>query len=193
MFDNWNNVHGVSMQCFARHFRETIATIPDIHMIEPNNILSEPKTIFWIDLNDVTPEELDTVFTQEIFSARRKGLYQGVALWFSCQFPNKVNKKERVVLSTGPKNEPTHWKQTVIVLPTETIVEEGEPIAFELIIKRSNQDRRRYTIEFTMMDPEKVTHPEPCDCHMTKCIIIKKMLEQYEQQDCMNGDEKETC
>lgn len=31
----------------------------------------------------------------------------------------------------------------------------------------------------TMQDPEAVEHPQPCSCHMTKCILVKTFLKQH--------------
>lgn len=30
-----------------------------------------------------------------------------------------------------------------------------------------------------MLDPEVVEHPQPCSCHMTKCILVKEFLKQH--------------
>lgn len=171
------------MESMGKKLRLSKSDKPDVIDLKADDILTEPKTISWINLNDITVEELDAHFVQEVVVAQKAGTYQGLALWFSCQFPNKVDDRNNIVLSTSPMDTPTHWKQTVVVLPNAITVEVGEPLAFELNIKRSIKNRRRYNIEFTMMDPEKVIHPEPCECYLTKCIIIKKMLEQYEKED----------
>lgn len=67
-------------------------------------------------------------------------------MWFECFFPDlSADRNEsRVILGTGPLSEATHWKQTVIVLPQEQVVEKGEPIAFQLDITRDKEFNRRY-------------------------------------------------
>lgn len=89
-------------------------------------------------------------------------------------------------MSTEPEEPPTHWKQTVIVLPSDQQVEEGTPIAYDLLLKRCIDNNRRYTIEVTMLDPAEVEHPEYCLCHLTKCILVRAVLEKYEKND-LNG------
>lgn len=73
-------------------------------------------------------------------------MYQGLCVWFECMFPELAKDREepRVVLSTGPSDPATHWKQTVIVLPQEHEVESGEPIAFQMDVTRDKQYCRRY-------------------------------------------------
>lgn len=65
-------------------------------------------------------------------------------MWFECVFPDLENSKEgQVRLETGPLNPPTHWKQTVIILPEEQEVEMGDPIAFQLDMTRDAVNGRR--------------------------------------------------
>lgn len=181
LYEFWEDVEGVSMKCVGQKLRKEKSQKPEILQISSKDLLSDGNALFWIDLNDVTLEELDTIYHQEVVASMRNGKYQGLCIWFTCQFPSENN--DSITLSTSPIEPPTHWKQTVIVLPEEVDVEVGSPITYELFIKRNENDRRRYNIEFVMLDPEGVTHPEPCDCHMTKCILIKKMLEQYEHEN----------
>lgn len=82
--------------------------------------------------------------------ASKNGQYQGICVWFDCNFP-RLSSRDHIVLSTGPKAKPTHWKQTVILLPDEQTVEEQEPIAFQLDMKRDiNSSRRYYSHYFAM-------------------------------------------
>lgn len=46
---------------------------------------------------------------------------------------------------------PTHWKQTVIVLPEEQLVEENEPIAFQLDMKRDTENPRRWNSYYVII------------------------------------------
>lgn len=182
MYEFWKNIEGISMKCVGERFRKTKSIKPEITELKPEDILSEGRSILWIDINDITIDELQTIYTQEIIAVLKEGSYEGMCIWFTCEFPF-TNEDEAVVLSTSPYDEPTHWKQTIVVLPTEVVVEKGMPVCFEMVIKRTEEMNRRYNIEFTMLDPEEVTHPEPCDCYMTKCIIIKKMLENYDNAE----------
>ncbi len=128
--------------------------------------------LVWIDLSNVQSEDLHCLAGEEIvISCNKSGNYQGFAIWFDVEFPDGSE------LSTAPHQEPTHWKQTVIVLPTSMQVEEKEPVAFELKLDRNSSNPRRYNVAFTMLDATEVTHDIPCDCYMTKCIVTKAYIE----------------
>lgn len=171
------------MKCVGELYRQFKSQKPEILDISKENLLHEGTVISWIDLKDIRSDELHTIYERCVVASAKNGQYQGLCLWFTCNFPSLSNE-EAVVLSTTPGDPKTHWKQTVIVLPNELTVEEGSPIAFKIYLKRCTDNSRRYNIEFTMLDPEEIRHPEPCECHMTKCIIIKKMLQQYESGEC---------
>lgn len=79
----------------------------------------------------------------------KAGRVQGICIWFECSFPS--DNEEEIVLCTGPYSSPTHWKQTVIVLPHEQILDDiGDPVGFELVMRRSEENSRRL-INFTQL------------------------------------------
>ncbi|XP_072391115.1 protein arginine N-methyltransferase 6 isoform X1 [Diabrotica undecimpunctata] len=177
MYTFWNNVAGVSMSVLGSKLRENASQKPLCECISPDSILAEAETILWIDLREVTLDDVKDFEIRHVAVATKKGQYEGICIWFSCTFPSTT--KEPVTLSTEPEEPTTHWKQTVIVLPSSLEVEEGSPIAYDLALKRSQENNRRYTLEVTMLDALEVEHPEYCMCHMTKCILIRKMLDNY--------------
>lgn len=170
------------MNSFAQRLREMRSQQPAVLQLTEKDLLSEGRSILWLDLRDISNEEVDTAYERAVVTCTNPGYWQALCLWFTCSFPGGIE------LQTGPADSPTHWHQTVLVLPQQLPVEKGTPVAYELHVKRSSAEPRRYDIEVEMLDPEEETHPEPCNCHMTKCIIIKKMIEQYEKQ---NVNEKE--
>ncbi|XP_057661041.1 uncharacterized protein LOC130896761 [Diorhabda carinulata] len=174
----WDNVNGVKMSSLGSKLRQQAHQKPLCESLDPEYILSESDTVLWIHLQDVTLEEVKYIESNHIAVARKKGKYEGICLWFSCTFPSKTT--EPVELSTEPGEPITHWKQTIIVLPLSLDVEEGSPVAYSLVLKRSSENNRIYNIEVTMLDPSEVEHPEYCLCHMTKCILVRKMFEKYE-------------
>lgn len=181
MYNVWTNVDGVSMQTFATKLRLEAFRKPQTIIVAPNHVLSEPEVVFWIDLREITIEDLSTIHLAHVAVSRQNGLYQGICLWFTCAFPS--TDTEPVTLSTEPDEAATHWKQTVIVLPNEIPVEEGTPIAYELNLFKGDNENRKYMIEFTMLDADEVEHPEYCQCYMTKCILVRNMLEKYEKNE----------
>ncbi|XP_063908013.1 uncharacterized protein LOC135126122 isoform X2 [Zophobas morio] len=178
MFDTWTNIEGVSMKSVGAKIRAENSHKPSTTLVPLENVLADPEVVLWLDLREVTPDDVSTAKIQHVAVASKAGKYQGICLWFSCTFPSFVT--EPITLSTSPEDPPTHWQQTTIVLPTELEVEEKSPMVYELSLARSSENPRRYNIEVTMLDPEEVPHPEYCSCHMTKCILTRAVLEKYE-------------
>lgn len=80
-----------------------------------------------------------------LLGTSKMGNFQGMCIWFDCQFPvlSGRSSEPAVMLCTAPWSPQTHWKQTVIVLPEEEIVDKGQPIAWELTMKRNEENNRR--------------------------------------------------
>ncbi|XP_045483321.1 probable protein arginine N-methyltransferase 6.1 isoform X1 [Harmonia axyridis] len=180
-FEKWSDIDGVSMNTFGEKIRIEASKKPVISAIEPDCILSDPEIVTWIDLKEITQEELKLMEAEHLVVCNKSGKYQGICLWFSCTFPSQDT--EPIILSTGPEDPKTHWKQTIIVLPTEIEVEKGAPIAYKLSLKASEDSFRKYNLEVTMLDSNEIQHPEYCSCYMTKCIVIRAMLDKYEKDN----------
>lgn len=145
LFDYWDNVDGVKMQSFAQLLRAKRSSKPEILTIGKEDLLHEGIVMSWIDLHEVSPEDLDEISLKEVVPVRRDGSYQGLCIWFDCQFPTH-DPDGGIVFSTSPKSSQTHWKQCIVVLPSNACedVAKGEPIAFGLVMKRNPNDRRKY-------------------------------------------------
>ncbi|GBP64162.1 Probable protein arginine N-methyltransferase 6.1 [Eumeta japonica] len=185
LYEQWENVHGVSMTTFAKLLRESKHSKPEITILQPQHLIGTEVTMCWIDLRWDKVSDLDSFSVQHVVGANKTGLYQGISIWFSCNFPHldKDSNEAPVILDTSPFNLPTHWKQTVIILPKEQHVEEGEPIAFKVDMTRDEVSSRRYTLQVSLLDPHEVEHPLPCSCHLTKCILIKTFMQQHPEKE----------
>lgn len=184
-FEEWDNVDGVRMQSLAKAIREQKSKKPEILCLKAENLLHDGTVMAWFDLKDITLADLEELSFKEVIVIERAGRYQGVCIWFDCEFPISEDAGESVVLSTSPLNPDTHWMQTVVVLPDEAHddVEPKDPVAFSLLIKRNADNRRRYNMEMTMIDREEIEHSLPCDCIMTKCILTKAHLASISERD----------
>lgn len=181
MYEQWDDVSGVSMKSFSAKLRHEATQKPLTETLEAQNILADSEVVCWVDLREVTHEDTKNYKLKHLAVATKPGNYQGICLWFACNFPSDAT--EPVTLSTEPEEPETHWKQTTIVLPSSIEVEPGAPIAYEICLKRSDEAERRYDIQVTMLDPEEMEHPEYCTCYMTKCILVRAVLEKYEKSD----------
>lgn len=206
-FEFWDDILGVSMKwvhfCIktitllhyllltsvllsrsvAECYRNTKSLRPEILLIPKEDILAEGKLLVWLDLTTTTLVELNCFGGEEtVLTCCKNGKYQGFGIWFDVEFPDGS------MLSTAPTAEPTHWKQTVIVLPTSIEVNENEPVAFQLKLDKNSSNSRMYNISFIMLDPSNIPHDIPCDCYMTKCIVTKTYIEN--QRIEINTEEK---
>lgn len=176
-FENWTNVNGVRMTSIGQAIRQQKSTKPGIISIDKEHLLHGGTVITWLDLRDITMDDLKQISFKEVIVCDKPGRYQGICLWFDCEFPfDDVGAS--IVLSTSPFSPPTHWKQTVILLPENAHqdVEAKYPLAFSLEILRNAENPRRYNIELELIDADDMEHSIPCDCYLTKCILTKAHL-----------------
>ncbi|XP_050305337.1 protein arginine N-methyltransferase 6 [Anthonomus grandis grandis] len=183
VYKYWENVNGVHMESFSRLLREQAYKKPLTEKVHPDCLLSQGEVVSWLDLKEVTKEDLNEIKFSHVAVATKESTYEGICIWFTCTFPFQKGPSsvEPVILSTEPDEPETHWKQTLICLPNSLKVEVGSPICYDLVLKRSEENSRRYTLELSMLDPDEVEHPEFCSCYMTKCILANAMLEKYER------------
>jgi len=177
-FDAWNDVDGVQMSSLASAIREQKSHKPEVFVVSQDDLLHDGTVIAWLDLNAVTVSDLDEFQFKEVIVIQKPGRYQGVCLWFDVEFPSD-DEGDIITLSTHPSAPPTHWKQTVILLPEQAQedVDERDPIAFELSIRRNAENNRHYNLELTLIDQEQLEHQLPCNCILTKCILTKAHLD----------------
>ncbi|XP_013187645.2 uncharacterized protein LOC106132695 [Amyelois transitella] len=178
LYTQWDDVHGVSMATFAKQLRASKADKPEIMVLEQDDILGDEVTLCKINLMEDKLESLEKFSSQHVTAACKEGLYQGLCVWFECLFPDTTDGGGcQVKLDTSPKSPSTHWKQAVIVLPEEQEIEEDEPIAFKMEMRKDPAQPRRYNLEVELIDPETVEHPLPCYCRTLKCILIKTYMD----------------
>ncbi|KAM7352805.1 arginine methyltransferase 8 [Cochliomyia hominivorax] len=178
LFDYWEDVDGFCLSSFGTMLRQQKSNRPEICSISYKDLLHKGVAMYWIDLMDITNKELDSIVFQEVLPVEKSGKHQGFCIWFECRFPSESNENS-VVLSSSPDSTATHWKQCVVVLPETACddLEENAPVAFKISMNRNNQDNRKYDLEVELLDPNVVEHPVPCDCHLTKCILLKAHLQ----------------
>ncbi|VVC43873.1 Protein arginine N-methyltransferase,S-adenosyl-L-methionine-dependent methyltransferase [Cinara cedri] len=173
LYSDWDNIFGVKMRSFAQSLRGLYLNRPKIMSIKLENILAQDiNPMVELDLRHCQTQQLEEIIVKNYLTVIDKnGIYQGVCFWFDVQFLNKDNK-----LSTSPGAPQTHWKQTIIVLPTQMEVEEGDAVMFNVQFKRSSQNSRHYSINLEMLNAAQESHPNPCCCNQTKCKIIRTFL-----------------
>ncbi len=186
LFDDFEDLDGVKMTHFGKHLRHQKSKKPEVLVVPESDILSEDNVVSFLDLLDIERSDLDTIEFKEVIVSKKAGKLQGICIWFDVMFPTNETdpNSETIVLSTSPRSEATHWKQTVILLPDQAVdtIEEKTPVAIHLVVKRNENNPRHYNLDLTLLDAEKEEHPLPCFCHLTKCILTKAHLEQMEME-----------
>lgn len=172
LYSEWDYVYGVKMRSFAQALCNLYLNRPKIMNIQIENLLAQNVSpIIELNLRNCQPQQLNEINAERYLTVvEKRGIYQGVCFWFDVQFPT-IN-----TLSTSPGAPQTHWKQTIIVLPIQMDVEEGDALMFNVQFKRNSPHSRHYSINLEMLDAANEPHPNPCSCNQTKCKIIKTFL-----------------
>lgn len=170
--EDYNAFFGLNMSYFSKNLRASCQSEPQIFSISKELLLSEPIELFSFNVKEVSVESLDSLSGEFVIPASRGGKYQAICLWFDVSFPS--DSQNNNVLSTSPFVNETHWKQTVIVFNEEIHLEEKEPVAFEISLKKNGS--RFYLIEYEPKDPTELRHPTPCNCYDLKCRVINAFI-----------------
>ncbi|XP_055921962.1 protein arginine N-methyltransferase 6 [Eupeodes corollae] len=174
LYKYYNDVDGIKMTKFAKRLREQKSSKPEICCLKKEDLLAEGTVMHFMNLEEVTLEEIEEIKFESLVPIEYPGRFEGICIWFEVLFPAEA-REDCVILSTEPQSPATHWKQCVVVFSDDACldVEKGEPVSYFITMKRNPENARRYNLEVEVKDPEKVEHPMPCDCHMTKCILMK--------------------
>lgn len=118
----WNNVYNFDMSAVKEVALKSKMKKPEVCLVPKSDLLAEPSCVKTFNLRWVTGEDVQSFTETSFVGITRAGLYQGLCLWFECDFDGREYDEEGkengrlVTLSTSPSSPPTHWKQTVVVL-----------------------------------------------------------------------------
>ena len=83
------------------------------------------------------------------------------------QIKEKQIEFNRIVLSTSPNSENTHWKQTLIFLPERLNIKKDDVLGFGIKMKPSQDNYRLYDIELTLLPKDHI-----------QCQLLRAMMQQ---------------
>jgi len=130
----WNNVYGFDMSCI----KELALMEPLVDVCDPQQVISNACAVLNIDLYTVTKEQLD--FTAPFkLTVNRDDYCHALVAYFTVEFSRSHTK---LMFSTGPRSEYTHWKQTVFYLDEPMTVTSGESITGNITVNRNNKNPR---------------------------------------------------
>lgn len=130
----WNNVYGFDMSCI----KELALMEPLVDVCDAKQVIGSACPVLNIDLYTVTKEQLDfsAPFTLTI---NRDEYCHAFVAYFTVEF-SKTHTK--LMFSTGPRSEYTHWKQTVFYLEDPMTVTAGESVTGTITVNRNNKNPR---------------------------------------------------
>nr|CAH7764952.1 unnamed protein product [Callosobruchus chinensis] len=78
LYDYWEDVQGVSMTCLASKLREQACKKPVTEVISADALLSDAEVVVWLDLREVTCEDIKSIEMRHVAVANKEGKYQGM-------------------------------------------------------------------------------------------------------------------
>lgn len=130
----WNNVYGFKMQ----PIKQLAMLEPLVDTVESAASVTTVNKMLTIDIATITKEELDFNVPYEVV-ARRQDFVHAMVVWFDVEF---THCHVPLSFSTGPADEYTHWKQTVMYLNKVLAVSPGDNIKGTLACSRNAKNPR---------------------------------------------------
>ena len=91
----------------------------NVDKIDPSQIITTTSKIFDVDINSCKVDDLQfsSEYTFQVLPRTNYPLvgrqdFNSLVMWFEVDFPlgEDKNEQERIILSTSPRSEFTHWK-----------------------------------------------------------------------------------
>lgn len=130
----WDNVDGFNMSCIKKLAMQE----PLVDTVDPKQVMSSPSKLITIDIHTVKTEDLGFTVPFRLV-AHRDDFCHAFVVSFDIEF-SKCHKK--VVFSTSPHAQYTHWKQTVFYLNEVISMKKGEEIRGEFTCKPNSKNPR---------------------------------------------------
>ncbi|KAL3854696.1 hypothetical protein ACJMK2_013954, partial [Sinanodonta woodiana] len=126
------------------------------HEMKPEDCLSSPVSVVFIDMKTVTVAELEHYMHHFSFQIQKDQVIHGFASWFQVTFDPLGHNNDVVILNTGPWHELTHWKQNLFLLDEPINIKEGEIISgsFELYHHEEWRRHLRVLLKFNKVPNE---------------------------------------
>ena len=148
--DFWDNVYGFQMTSM----KNEILSEAQIETVSEQVINTSVCVIKTIDLMECSLEETQSFETNFHLVCDSDKPIVAIVGWFDCLFDMNPFK-HKVILSTSPFTESTHWKQTVFVLKKPIPSKTGHSIDGNIKVYRNIRDIRSLIVEIKINGREK--------------------------------------
>lgn len=127
----WNQTafYGVDLSAMKQRAVENHFSQPVVGYFPPEILLSSQPATHELDFKTVTAQQLDTFDMPFRFVIERTAILHGLGCWFTVDF---LGSTARVVLSTAPDQQGTHWYQCRLLLPTPIAVNATQTVSGNL-------------------------------------------------------------
>lgn len=157
--DYWDNVYGFRFT----PFKKWALLEPLVEKCPSERIRTTSSNIYTIDLNTCKVEDLDFTVDFSIVAINSDNIHAFV-VWFDVEFVGKSSN--RVVLSTSPYLEQTHWTQTTFYLEEPFYIESDATIKGTFSLKPNEKNPRDQDINITYTYDGRVGRPLSQDYKM---------------------------
>jgi protein arginine N-methyltransferase 1 len=144
----WSSVDGLDMSAFAPHVAEAALQAPLVTLLQPGQLLAQPREVAVIDCCSVTVSDLSEVGGQRLcFLSDKTATVHGYAIWFSVEFP-----ETECLLSNAPGLPATHWQQSVVLLPDMLAATAGQTrLDARIVLRKDAASPRDCEIEVELL------------------------------------------
>ncbi len=120
----WADVRGLDMAPVAARLRRAARAEAVVRRVAPEDLLSPGVAVRAFDLATMAPGDQD--FTADfLLEADGAGAAEALVLWFDASFTARFCAEAPAELPTGPRDAPTHWAQTVLLLDAPVALAPG--------------------------------------------------------------------
>ena len=130
-----NQVHGINMTDLS----EASRLEPVMEALLEETVVTTPCLVLELEMRTCKLEELQisSVFYLKV---QRQDYLTALFTHFDMLF---THGRHSVILSTGPRSLPTHWKQMIFCLKEDLVVKEGDTIVGEMKVEMASNEVRR--------------------------------------------------
>ncbi|ORM41786.1 Protein arginine N-methyltransferase 1 [Babesia sp. Xinjiang] len=132
--DSWRDVYGFDFSPIRPYLLEE----PLVDVVDNKTMNTTDCCVLDLDLHTCTLADLD-FHSEFMIIVQRKDYIHALCFWFdvtfsACHMP--------LTLTTSPREQYTHWKQTVFYLPDDLIVDCGDKIKGMIAVRRNADNPR---------------------------------------------------